>query len=90
MKLIGTSTTPARAVAKVSTAYCQQLRDNRATRSPRKQPVVLQGSGRSVHQVIELGEAQGDIAVDDGDLVELLACRPAGDVGEAVTAGPRL
>ena len=41
MKLIGTSTTPTRAAAKLSTANCQQLWHSSASRSPLASPASL-------------------------------------------------
>ena len=38
MKLTGTSTTPSRAVANASTAYCQELCESSASRSPFASP----------------------------------------------------
>ncbi len=53
---------------------------------PRRKAVVLQSGCRPVDQVLELGEGQGDVAVDDRHLVRLLTCRPARDVTERVAA----
>ena len=44
--------------------------------------VVPQRRRGTVHQVVEFGERQRDIAVDDRDLVGVSACRPAGDVAQ--------
>ena len=89
MKLIGTRTTPARAVANASTAYCQQLCASSATRSPGRKPLSCNAGRGPVDQIVELGERQHDIAVDDRGLVRLPAGRPARDIAERMAARPR-
>ncbi|OBH03773.1 hypothetical protein A5695_09950 [Mycobacterium sp. E1747] len=51
--------------------------------------IVAQRRSRAVHQVLELGETEHDITVDDRDLVGGAARRPAGDITERMPACAR-
>ncbi len=87
MKFSGTSTTAARAVANASTAYCQQLRASSAHTASGFQPVVDQSCRCAVDELVEFGEGQRHLAVDDRHLVRVTASRAPRNVTESVTAG---
>ncbi len=87
MKFTGTSTTPTRAVAKSSTANCQQLWLSSASRSPFSSPESSERGRRTVDEVLERRERQPGLAVDDADLVRVAQRRTAGQVAEGLLAG---
>ena len=89
MKLTGTSTTPSRAVAKASTANCQQLwRQQRQPVALGQAPVGQRVRG-PVDRGVELGEGRPQVPGDDGELVRVAARGAAQQVADAVPAGAR-
>ena len=87
MKLTGTRTTPSFAVAKASTAYCQELCDSSASRSPLARP--RSASACAVRFTAASNSAKRDppVAGDDGELVRVAARGAAQQVADGVLPG---
>ena len=82
MKLTGTRTTPSFAVANARTAYCHELCESSASRSPLLRPRSASVRG-PVHRDVELAEGDASVAGHDGELVRV----PAGGAVQQVADG---